>query len=158
MSMHDRIRPSDFHISNCRLTYDIVVIWELPIYTFVSRMTLLSFPKYWFYESPTTERRLKMRLRKIQDLLFARGRGTRKGDRGNAGTIFAITALGRPRTNHFARPTIFSRNLELCISSKTNRIFACDHANFLYTFIVSARHFFERRYSMLYKFRINFPL
>lgn len=155
MSTRDRIQPSDFHIFDRRLTY------ETPRslfgnYLFIPRMTPSILPPPHFSPEISISRvarsrtsRSKMRLRQIQNLLFARGRGTRRAvEMLSAGTTFAITTLGRPKTNHFARPAMLSRNLELCISSKTNRIFACDHANFLYA-RTSCRveevpqHFFE---------------
>lgn len=102
------------------------------------------------YRSPACRCRtscLKTRLRQIQNLLFAGGRGRGEDPcKCRAQVLCSITELDRPRTNHFARPTMLSWNLELCISSKMNRIFACHAELFISraSHTVSARHFFER--------------
>lgn len=153
MSTRDRIRPSDFHI-HIRLPFDvrdyIVVIWELSIYAFVPRMTRPT-------RNIDTASRLLLNVAfenevtKNTRFIVCQMKRDKKGtvEMLGAGTILAITALGRPRTNHFARPTMLSRNLELCISSKTNRIFACDHARFLYSLILYRRDTSSKEYSML---------
>lgn len=119
-STRDRIRPSDFHISDCRLTYGnyTVVIWELSIYILVPPPPLCRPSPALFRNIDPTNRpncrtsRLKNEVATSTKFIARQRKGYKKGerDRGNAGRRYtlAITALGRPRPNHFARPTMLS--------------------------------------------------
>lgn len=100
------------------------LVWELPIYTFVHRMT----PPSPGISTPSS-RSLPNLVRKRD---YERYKISCSPEVGAKKVRTVEMLVGRPRSNHFARPTMLSGNLELCISPKTNRIFACGHAGFLH--------------------------